>query len=315
MRTLLPLLLLLPACNFCWPRGGSPGQCTDDDDSARTDDDDISADDDDATADDDDATADDDDATADDDDLVDDDDATADDDDATADDDDATDDPCLAPRPRPAAFDLVDSFGYGMVTTDSTDAPAYCWFEDGIDDETVNMHTGGATDSHDDVDWDVQWYGQVAERVAMDINGAIHFHYTTAVSPNNSCDFSWASDDEPILAAFWDDLNMTADGAGTIRYGTVGDEPNRALVLWYDQIWHDDYQGDGISFQVHVFEADHHVEVHYQDVSFGDSDVDGGESATIGVYLDQDTNMLFECDDSDLRDNFTIAYWPPEVSR
>ncbi len=70
MRATLILLfvLALPGCSYCWPRGGSPALCQQDDDDSG--DDDATADDDDATADDDDATADDDDATADDDDST-----------------------------------------------------------------------------------------------------------------------------------------------------------------------------------------------------------------------------------------------------
>ena len=72
MRTplILALTLAMPACSWCWPRGGSPAICAVDDDDASPDDDDATADDDDASPDDDDATADDDDATADDDDAT-----------------------------------------------------------------------------------------------------------------------------------------------------------------------------------------------------------------------------------------------------
>jgi formylglycine-generating enzyme required for sulfatase activity len=57
VRALLPFLLLLAGCNFCWEAGGAPDVCSQDDDDA-TDDDDAANDDD--AADDDDAANDDD---------------------------------------------------------------------------------------------------------------------------------------------------------------------------------------------------------------------------------------------------------------
>ena len=42
----------------------------------------------------------------------------------------------------------------------------------------------------------------------------------------------------------------------------------------------------------------------------GDNDVDDGRSATIGLRHEQAT--LWSCNDDELRDHFSIAYWPPE---
>ncbi len=292
MRALILLLtlLLIPGCDFCWPPGGSPQPCRQDDD---------------------DDVEDDDDGGEDDDDVEDDDDSAGDDDDTSPDDDDVGPDPCALPRTRPASFDAVDPGGYGTVTSDSAQPPAWCWYDAGIDwDETVDMSSAGATHGFDTFDWEMAFYGEVVDTVRIDVNGAVNFEYQSARNPNNSCAFyeSW---DSAGVAGFWDDLNMTADGAGTIRYGLAGEEPHRVAVAWWDQVFHDDFQGDPLSFQVHLFEGDQHVEVHYLDVVAGDWDVDDGRSATIGLRHAQ--AELFSCDDDNVRDGFSIAFWPPEA--
>jgi hypothetical protein len=281
---LLVLSLLSAGCNLCRPRGGGLQQCP----SVEVDDDDAGDDD-----------------AADDDDAVDDDDAGDDD---AGDDDDVLGDECLARRTRPGSFDAVATFGYGWVTTDSAALP-FCWFDvDVVDQEAQDLHSAGATAEHTRIEWDVIWYGEIAPTVRLDINGTLNFAYQSSHNPNNSCDFqSW---DEPSVAAFWDDLNMTADGAGALRFGVTGEIGDRIAISWWDAVYHDDFRGDPISFQILLFEADHHVEVHYLDVEAGEWDVDYGRGATIGLH--SEGAALVGCNERTLRNNFTIAYWPPE---
>ena len=232
-----------------------------------------------------------------------------DDDSGTGDDDD--DDPvdCLARRLRPPAFDSVDAFGYGTITSDTTDLP-FCWFgEDVITQTTVTMSSAGATHANERIEWDVVFYGAVAETVVIDVNGTLNFEYQSSHNPNNGCDFntSW---DSPAVAVFWDNLNMTDDGAGPIRYDVVGPVGDRIAVAWWDGVFHDAFPGEPLSFQVHLFEADHHIEAHYLRIEHSEWDVDFGRSATVGLRHAQAT--LFSCNANALHDDLSIAWWPPE---
>ena len=274
-RLLVLFLFLAPlsGCTLCWPRGGSMGHCVEPDD---------------------------------------DDDDSGDDDDATGDDDDSTGFDCLSRRIRPTTFETVDAFGYGTVSSETADLP-FCWFDaTQITQLTANMHTAGATHGHERVEWDVEFYGEIAPTVRIDVNGALVFDYQGAHNPNNECDF-YASWDEPAVAVFWDNLNMTDDGAGEIRYDTIGEEGDRIAVAWWDGVFHDDFPGEPLSFQVHLFEADHHIEVHYQTIEHSEWDINYGRSATIGLRHELNTDeLLWSCNENRLRNGTVIAYWPPE---
>ncbi len=250
----------------------------------------------------------DDDDDADDDDVADDDDSTGDDDDTTAGDDDDSTFDCLSRRTRPDAFEFTDDFGYGTVSTDTAALP-FCWFEkDVITQVTANMSSSGATHGHERVEWDVVFYGEVVDTVRIDINGTLNFEYQSAHNPNNSCE--WYSWDAAAVAGFWDHLNMTDDGAGEIRYDVVGEEPDRIAVAWWDGLYHDTYPGEPISFQIHLFEYDHHIEVHYLEIEQTEWDVNFGRSATVGLRHEQST--LWSCNENALTNDMSIAYWPPE---
>ncbi len=282
----------LAGCDLCWPRGGSLGQCVE-------------------PANDDDTTDDDD--AADDDDSGDDDDSILDDDDTVLDDDDATDDPCLVPRQRPAAFEETDQFGYGYATTDSADAPTWCWFtqEDGVEVQTDNLSSAGASVSHGRIEWDVVWYGVTADVVRIDVNGVIHFDYFPSVNPNNSC--IEPIGDLPVVAVYWDNLDMLADGYGDIWHGVVGEAPNRIAVAWWENMRRVSDDGT-VDVQFHLHE-DGHAEVHYRLVESDVWESDLGRGASIGVLKDSQTSsdpgLWVGCNEASIRDDFSIAYWPP----
>ncbi|MCO4772991.1 MAG: hypothetical protein KDA24_23360 [Deltaproteobacteria bacterium] len=284
LSSTLLLLLLVPlaGCDLCWPRGGGMETCLAPDDDDSSDDDDVANDDD------------------------------SGDDDDTGDDDDATPD-CLTPGPRPKSFLATDTFGYGYTNSDATDID-FCWFtqDDGIEVETNNLSSAGASVSHSRIEWDIQWYGQTAEVMRIDVNGVIHFDYHLSVNPNNFC--SEPQSDLPVVAVYWDNLDMLGDGAGSIWHGVMGEAPNRIAVAWWENM-HRVSDGNRIDIQFHLHE-DGHAEVHYRLVEGDIWESDLGRGATVGVLVDSEESanpgLWVGCNDPVLKNDFSIAYWPPE---
>jgi subtilisin family serine protease len=83
-----------------------------------------------------------------------------------------------------------------------------------------------------------------------------------------------------IVAPFWDDLRP--ETRGSIWYRTVGTAPNRRFVVSWIGAPHYFDIGDS-TFQAILEEGSGDIVFQYQDVNFGDSFVDYGASATVGV--------------------------------
>ncbi|RMB56092.1 HYR domain-containing protein [Dokdonia sinensis] len=62
-----------------------------------------------------------------------------------------------------------------------------------------------------------------------------------------------------IIAVAWDDLNP--NGAGAIRYETIGTAPNRKLIMEYDEVPFFG-QSDLVDAQVHLIEGTTRIEIH-----------------------------------------------------
>jgi subtilisin family serine protease len=83
-----------------------------------------------------------------------------------------------------------------------------------------------------------------------------------------------------IVAPFWDDLTLSAQGA--IWYRTVGTAPNRRFVVEWVGVPH--YFDDGDStFEAILEESSGDIVFQYQDVDFGDPFENYAVSATIGI--------------------------------
>lgn len=88
----------------------------------------------------------------------------------------------------------------------------------------------------------------------------------SATSPNN------------LVAGYWEDLNPTL--GGSVRYRTVGTEPNRVFIVQFSSIQHFG-GGNATTFQFKLFENTNNIEVHYSSApSDGGTHSAGIENAT-----------------------------------
>ncbi len=86
----------------------------------------------------------------------------------------------------------------------------------------------------------------------------------------------------PAILPFWDDLD---DEVGDVYWEVVGTAPNQQLIVqWHTRPhWPGDTGSDTGTFQVVFNEGSNEINFLYDDVDFGDPNIDNGASATIGI--------------------------------
>ena len=180
-----------------------------------------------------------------------------------------------------AAESTPDAFGY--TWRDGADGPPYNYefsYSAGIqvgfgddDNRTITLPFG------------FEFYGQSYGSLRVHSNGGITFGGTEELSANHTCPV----DDRPdrTVLAYWMDLDPSAaSGFEGIYVDTKGSEPNRVfLIEWFqiERFVSGSNDTNHATFEIKLFEADHHIEFHYDDVDFGGSDFDDGTAAVIGL--------------------------------
>ena len=119
---------------------------------------------------------------------------------------------------------------------------------------------------------------------------------------------SLADETEPRIAAWYDDWDLRE--SGEVRYGVHGVAPSRVFVVaWIDvKSFPGDLSPDGATFQIHLHEGSHTVEMHYADVTVSNPDLSLGRSATIG--LDEGVGRFHEYsfDRASLSDGMALRF-------
>ncbi len=112
--------------------------------------------------------------------------------------------------------------------------------------------------------------------LAISTNGWIEFGGNTAgdSDPTNDC-LPSSAHTNPLLAAYWDDVNAWG---GAIRYGIVGTAPNRMFVADYQLDVTSGEGADDLFMQVRIHERSSLITVRYRDTQANAN----GQAATIG---------------------------------
>ena len=135
-------------------------------------------------------------------------------------------------------------------------------------------------------------------------NGALSVTNSDAVDMSN---LALPSDKHvSLIAPFWDDLNP-ASSEGGIYYETLGEAPNRELVVEWRNVRHYSSQ-DGATFQVVFFENSSDILFNYLDVDFGNAEFTNGKSATIGIQTTQDRVIQVSHNTASIQSNSAIRF-------
>lgn len=121
-------------------------------------------------------------------------------------------------------------------------------------------------------------------------NGLIQFDrgstlYRNTCLPNNV---------KNSLLVFWDDLQTDVSGQpdGQVKYETLGEKPNRKLIVQWDDMYFYDSKLPMGSFQAVLYEQDGGVKYQYRSLTNAES---RGKSATIGLSGVGDAATQFSC--------------------
>jgi hypothetical protein len=118
--------------------------------------------------------------------------------------------------------------------------------------------------------------GVTYNTVGISTNGWLELGGNTAgdSDPSNDC-LPSAAHTNPLIAGYWDDLNPFGTG---VRYGTLGQSPNRIFVVDYQADMNVGEGSDDTAFQIEIHETSNLINVRYRDKQ----NVANGQNATIG---------------------------------
>ena len=110
---------------------------------------------------------------------------------------------------------------------------------------------------------------------------------------------------DALIAPLWDDLNPSAGGA--VSYDVLGEAPRRELVVEWRDVPHFPNVG-AATFQVVFFEGSPNVLFNYCDVTFGQSAVDRGADATIGIQVTGQVAQMHSFNQASVTDGSALLF-------
>ena len=210
--------------------------------------------------------------------------------------------------PAWAGTSAPDAFGY--TWRDGADGPAYSYEFSA----SAGLLVGFGDDEARAValPFGFEFYGQTYTSVQIQSNGGITFGGTDELDAAHTCPVD--SHPDRSLLAFWMDLDPSAaSGFEGIYFDTKGSAPNRiALIEWFQIERYVSGSNDTnfAIFEIKLFEDDHHIEIHYNDVDFSGSDFDDGARAAIGLARPEGA-LIYSCDTASITGNTALGFYPP----
>ncbi len=167
--------------------------------------------------------------------------------------------------------------------------------------DALDLGLGDSDEADVELPWVFPYYGLGYEVVRVSANGALRFGAGGHIADANSCIPSptWTAAEAPDVAVYWDDLVSGSNGRVLAWLDTV----RSAFVLSWNRMR---IPGEGSgTFQVRLF-PNGEMELHFEDIQFGNSSMSMGGSATVGVqdlsggtWLDGHA-LLVSCDQDDV---------------
>ncbi len=154
------------------------------------------------------------------------------------------------------------------------------------------------------------FYGTTYTEVTAVANGNLQFNNANPAYVNQCLiDNGPAKGMGDLIAPYWHDLDLRL--AGFLETELVGEEPNRILVIEWDDVPFFDNPEDTVTFAVQLFEGSNDIVFLYEDVTTFDSN--NGSSATIGLQSeDHGIALQFGCNQPVVADATQLRFPHPD---
>jgi len=156
------------------------------------------------------------------------------------------------------------------------------------------------------------YYGQTFTQFYASTNGLLQFS-SSSNAYDNGCLTSNGGPLPNTIMAFWDDLRTDVSGQprGKIQYQTIGEAPNRKLVLqWTNQYFYGLNLPMG-TFQAVLFEGTNEIKLQYRYLTI---DRSTGTEATIGIQGPSNQASPFGCNQANMIAPQTAISFMPQAS-
>jgi thermolysin len=142
-------------------------------------------------------------------------------------------------------------------------------------------------------------------------NGIITFTKANAHMYENKAIPSSAFKD--LIAPFWDDLNPSA--GGSVYFDVRGDAPRRRFIIQWNNVPHfDGDRSNGLTFQAILFESTDEIVFYYKDTEVGDTDIDHGASATVGIQINNEISYPYLFNEAKIENGTAILFTPAKFN-
>jgi PKD repeat protein len=199
-----------------------------------------------------------------------------------------------------------DYFGYRYIDSNEPTGPVYSW----IDITATGTYPSGLNNSDDHyvngipIGFLFTFYGLNYTQLSITNNGILCFSGGASQAHNAPIGSSVIDN---FVLPYWDDLVTWGASPTGIFYETLGTTPNQMFVVEWQNNEHYHNSPSGITFEAILYEGSNDILFQYQDVVFGDGNIDYGASATVGVEGPTGEGLQYSCNQSmSITDNLAI---------
>ncbi|MCX6840963.1 MAG: T9SS type A sorting domain-containing protein [candidate division WOR-3 bacterium] len=183
---------------------------------------------------------------------------------------------------------------YGWTDSDTTGGPTFAWIGTAGFNRIGGLGDNGFISVPFEPGMHFPFYDSTYEYVLLSANGWVSFG---ASSPGGDVDtvpdkLPTPSAPNRCVYAWWDNLAQSPLGNGQVYYRWFGSEPNRYMVLVFENVNRKGTDtANGITFEL-IFRENGTILCQYKDVETGDLNFDNGKNASIGLENKDGTDGL-----------------------
>jgi len=203
-----------------------------------------------------------------------------------------------------------DHFGYTFKDSNTIGGPNYEWIDITQTGQRIITNCDDCYVNNIPVGFFFNFYGTDYSQLSITNNGLTLASGGTSQWTNQPIG---SSTPHNFIAPFWDDI-VTWDwiGADAIYYQTLGEAPNRKLVVTWNDNYHYSSSPSGITFQAILNEGTNNIKFQYKDVDFAVSSWDNGASATVGIEGADGRGLQYSYNEAVIDPNLAIQFKYPQ---